>query len=85
MEDAAVLSECFARVAAELSAMLSHDATVPNGTRADGEPADHSRVALEVYLHEMRKSEGLTRSTAGCRRQRFPWSGLFLPLIRYKQ
>jgi hypothetical protein len=57
MEHAAVLSECFARVAVELSAMLSHDATVPNGTRADGEPADRSRAALEVYLHKMRKSE----------------------------
>ena len=63
MEDAAVLSECFARVAVELSAMLGH-ATVPNGTRADGEAADRSRAALEVYLHEMRKSEGLARSTA---------------------
>ena len=65
MEDAAVLSECFARVAAELSAMLSRDTTVPNGARADGEHADHSRAALEVYLHEMRKSEGLARSTVG--------------------
>ena len=66
MEDAAVLSECFARVAAELSAMLSRDVTVPNNTRADGEHAVHSRAALEVYLHEMRKSERLARSTAGC-------------------
>ena len=63
MEDAAVLSECFARVAAELSAMLSHDATVPNGARADGEPADRRRAALEVYLHEMRRCLRLSQAS----------------------
>ena len=62
MKDAAVLSECFARVAVELSAMLSH-ATVPNGTHADGEPADRRRAALEVYLHEMRRCLRLSQAS----------------------
>jgi len=67
MEDAAHLSECFARVAAELSAILSHDAVVPNGTDPDRrgalEPADCGRAALEAYLHERRMSERRASST----------------------
>ncbi len=67
MEDAAVLSESLARVAAELSALLSKDATVPNASGAEGlqDPADRSRAALEAYLHDMRMSEQLARPVPG--------------------
>ncbi len=63
MEDAAVLSESLARVAAELSVLLSKDAMVSNASGAEGfqDPADGSRAVLEAYLHDMRLSEELAQ------------------------
>jgi hypothetical protein len=55
------LRDGFARVLAELSAILIQDTTAPDASAPDGcrsqEPAVRSRDALEAYLHEMRKSE----------------------------
>ena len=59
------LRERFARVLAELSAILVQDTTAPDASVPDGhrpqEPAVRSRDALEVYLHEMRKSDAQSR------------------------
>jgi hypothetical protein len=55
------LQDRFARVLAELSAILMQDTQAPDASAPDGccslEPAVRSRDALEEYLHEMRKSE----------------------------
>ena len=62
------LQDRFARVLAELSAILIQDTKVPDASAPDGrrsqEPAAPSRRALEAYLHEMRKSEAQSRRMA---------------------
>ena len=59
------LQDRFARVLAELSAILIQDTKAPDASASDGrrsrEPAVPSRDALEVYLHEMRKSDAQSR------------------------
>ena len=59
------LQDRFARVLAELSAILIQDTKAPDasapGGRRSQEPAVPSRDALEAYLHEMRKSEAQSR------------------------
>ena len=59
------LRDGFARVLAELSAILIQDTKSPDANAPDGgrsqEPAAHSRATLEAYLHEMRKSEAQSR------------------------
>jgi len=61
----------FARVLAELSAILIEDteaseASAPN-ERHSNEPAGRSRDALEAYLHEKRNAEAQSRRmTARC-------------------
>ena len=59
------LQDRFARVLAELSAILIQDTKAPDASAPDGrrsqEPAVPSRDALEAYLHEMRKSEAQSR------------------------
>jgi hypothetical protein len=65
MHDNTGLSDCFARVAAELSAILIQDTNTPdNDRRRVKEPAVRSRDALEAYLLEMRTSEGQSSQTA---------------------
>ena len=55
------LQDRFARVLAELNALLMQDTQAPDAGAPDGnssqEPAERSRDALEAYLHEMRKSD----------------------------
>lgn len=54
------LPDCFARVLAEVSAILFPDAMAlcaqSEGRRPE-EPAMHSRAALEAYLHGARKAD----------------------------
>ena len=59
------LQDRFARVLAELSAILIQDTKAPDASAPDGRRSVRGRDALEAYLHEMRKSEARSRRMTG--------------------